>query len=94
MADTIVPYGVPTLTRKNTFTRPGYTFEGWNVYNSSNNTWRYYNPKNGTDTGWYTVGKQPIGWVKMVYPNGVDVAQTGQPGEIVIFYAVWNRTYK
>ena len=94
MADTIVPYGVPTLTRKNTFTRPGYTFEGWNVYNSSNNTWRYYNPKNGTDTGWYTVGKQPVGWVKMVYPNGVDVAQTGQPGEIVIFYAVWNRTYK
>ncbi|MCI8610966.1 MAG: peptidoglycan DD-metalloendopeptidase family protein [Clostridiales bacterium] len=89
MQDTIIPYGVYTPTRINTFTRPGYTFKGWHVKYVTDNTWRYYNPKNEDETGWYIEGKQPAGWVKMVYLNGESIAWTTNPGETIIFYAVW-----
>ena len=89
MADTVVPYGVSTPTRLNTFTRTGYVFAGWYVKYVSGNTWRYYNPNNTDETGWYTEGSQPSGWQKMVYENGEALAWTTYPGETLIFYAVW-----
>lgn len=92
MKDTIIPYGVYTPTRVNTFTRSGYTFKGWHVKYVTDNTWRYYNPKNEDETGWYIEGKQPAGWVKMVYLNGESIAWTTYPGETIIFYAVWEKT--
>lgn len=93
MPSTKVYYGVNTATSKNTFTRPGYTFDCWYIYFAADNAWRFRNPSNTSQTGWYKEGSQPAGWVKMPYSNGTSVsATTAHAGGVITFYAQWKKT--
>ena len=93
MPSTKVYYGVNTATSKNAFTRSGYTFDCWFIKRSTDNKWRFRNPSNTSQTGWYTEGAQPSGWVKFPYSNGTTVSMTtSNPGETITFYAQWKKT--
>lgn len=94
MSPTKVPYGVTTTTTSNKFTRSGYDFDCWYVRRSSDGKWRYRDPDDSSQSGWYTEGSQPSGWVKFRYSNGTTVSQTvSNPGETVTFYAQWKKYF-
>ncbi len=87
MAKQTFVYGTGGNLRKNTFTRSGYTFVGWNLYKHSDKKWYY---TNGTKTGWYAKGKQPSGYYLEVYKDQVKVAWTTDVDKDTIeMYAVW-----
>lgn len=86
MADTTVAYGEPTTLRANTFTRDGWLFAGWNVYNAAKNQWIY---TDGSGNRWCEAGKQPEGYTLKIYPNGSKVAKIGKPGDTVCLTASW-----
>lgn len=87
MANTTVNYGTNTKTRTNTFTRSGYSFNGWNLSRSSDGKWQY---KKGSTLNWYAKGKQPAGYSLSVYGNGASVAKTSPYlGDVVTFHATW-----
>ncbi len=89
MSNTVVTYGVPTNIRENAFVRNGYTFNGWCAKRSSDSKWYYVNNTTGK-TGWYLEGKQPSGFVKEKYKDGVNVAKTSPVNnDKVTFYAQW-----
>jgi len=89
MANTTVTYGTSTKIRKNTFTRDGYSFNGWHAQRKSDSTWYYYSPSTSQD-GWYLEGKQPAGWVKFSYIDEGSIARTAEIGDTVTFFAQWN----
>ena len=94
MTDTRVYYGESTATRRNTFTRAGYDFDCWYIYFAADNTWRFRNPNNTSQTGWYKEGSQPSGWVKMPYANGTSVATTTAHEQgVITFYAQWKKYF-
>lgn len=95
MPKTKVIYGEKTYLSPNTFTRDGFEFLFWYAKRGSDNTWRYQNPNNTAQTGWYLEGEQPEGWTKYPYYDAGWVAKTASnPGETVTFYAQWKLTYR
>lgn len=95
MSSKSVKYGTATKMPNNTFTRINKdsgsakgTFKGWNIYNAENEKWLY----TGTDgtRSWYKEGTQPVGYVKTAYGNGTTISATAQPGQHLIFYALWD----
>lgn len=87
MEDTLVPYGVSTKLRENTYTRAGCHFAGWTAYRTAKDQWYY---TNGTDTGWYTKGNQPSGYDYYIYKDTQAVAKTSSvDADTVIMYAKW-----
>lgn len=89
MAMRQVKYGTETQMPKNTFTKSGRTFKGWQIYNSDTGMWLYKVP-NSTDTAWYKEGEAPAGYVKRVYSNGTTIARTIYAGQHLVFFAQWN----
>ncbi len=88
MKNTIVPYGVSTSLRANSFTRDWYKFSGWNLYKHSSKQWYY---TNGSKTGWYTKGSQPAGYKLEVYKDKHKVAWTTNIDKDTIeVFAVWS----
>ena len=89
MSSTKVAYNIGTNLRKNTFTKYGNQFAGWNAYRKSDNKW-YYKNANGSSTGWYAAGKQPSGWTKFLYKDGTKVSKTTNVNnDVVTMYAQW-----
>ena len=89
MPESIVEYGVKQKLRKNTFTRSGYIFKGWNVYNNGQKKWYC---TNGKKSGWYTKGKQPSGYRLAVWKDQTSVSKTtSKDKETVTMYAVWGK---
>jgi len=87
MDNTVVPYGVNTKLRSNSFTKNGSKFVGWTCYRTAQNQWRY---TNGTDTVWCVEGSQPSGYTKTIYKNTATVAKTSTiDGDVVMMYAQW-----
>ena len=85
MAKQTFVYGTGGHLRKNTFTRSGYKFVGWNLYKPSNNTWDY-------TSGWYAKGKQPSGANLVVYKDEAKVAWTTDINKDTIeMNAVWEK---
>ena len=94
MDNSVIVYDVPTQTRLNEFTREGYDFDCWFAKRASDNKWRYQNPADTAQTGWYLEGSQPSGWTKFRYENGVTVSRTSSVGgDVVTFYAQWKKYY-
>ena len=87
MANTTHTYGVAQALRKNTFTRTGYNFGGWNVRRLDQNTWWYVNASTG-GSGWYAQGQQPSGYTYGKY-NDQHVVQYTAEGNNCELYAVW-----
>ena len=89
MAQSTFVYGTGGNLRKNTFTRSGYKFAGWNLYRYSDKKWYY---TNGSKTGWYTKGNQPSGYYLETYKDQVKVAWTTEVDkDTVEMYAVWQK---
>lgn len=91
-----VKYGTATKMPSNTFKRTNKdsggatgTFKGWNIYNVENEKW-LYTSADGNTRAWYKEGTQPNGYVKTAYGNGTTISATAQPGQHLIFYALWN----
>jgi|GEM_PF-2935655 hypothetical protein len=89
MENTVVTHGTYTATRTNTFKKAGYSFTGWFVQRKSDGKWRYHNPNNTDQTGWYTKGSQPAGWKEYSYSDGQPVSATVEIGDTATFYAQW-----
>ena len=87
MANTTHTYGVAQALRKNTFTRTGYNFGGWNVRRLDQNTWWYVNASTG-GSGWYAQGQQPSGYTYGKY-NDQHVVQYTADGNSCELYAIW-----
>ena len=89
MADSVVTYGQAQKLRANAFTKPGYTFQGWTAYRTTQNQWYY---TNGSTTGWYAEGSQPAGYTKYLYKDTVGVsATTSYHNDVVQMYAQWKQ---
>lgn len=92
MADTKVTYSVEKASAKNTFTRKGYAFAGWNVFRTSDSKW-YCKNKSGK-TGWYASNAIPKGYSKVLYNEGHHFAYaTKKQGDVIRLYAVWTPAY-
>ena len=88
MATTTVTFGVNQRLRANAFTRPEFSFAGWNAYRSSDNKWLYVNASN--TQSWFEQGKQPSGYHLYVYNDQQNLARTSNVDkDIVIMHAVW-----
>ena len=89
MANTTVTYGVDSNLRKNSYTKTGYSFTGWNAYRESDKKWRYKNNTTG-DSGWYVKGTQPSGYRLIKYGDEAELSKTSSvDNDIVTMYAVW-----
>ncbi len=95
MPDTRVDYGIRTYTNKNTYTKPGYLHDGWNVYHKTDKKWLYAKPNdNGTRKFFSTEAEaRAEGYtVKAVYSDGTWVEKTTSKNNAVIeFYAIWKK---
>ncbi len=58
----------------NRFTKSGYSFSGWQLYNPRNKNWLY---TDGTNYKWSVAGKEGTGWSKVKFPDEGTI-----PGEI------------
>lgn len=82
-----ITYGTYQKLRKNTYTRNGYIFYGWNGYRKSDNKWYY---DNGTNDCWCLEGDEPNGYQKHIYTDEVTVGKsTTVHNDTVIMYANW-----
>jgi uncharacterized repeat protein (TIGR02543 family) len=89
MANTTGTYGVSTNLRKNTFTKSGYSFSGWNAHRTGDNKWYYKGPESN---GWYTEAeaKSLQGYTKYVYKDEQAFAKlTSAQGDTITMYAQW-----
>lgn len=87
MADTVVTYGIAQKLQANAFTREGYVFRGWTAYRTAKAQWYY---TNGSSSGWYAEGSQPVGYTKYIYKDCAGVAKTTSvDGDVVQLYAQW-----
>lgn len=91
MADTTVTHGTSTKTSKCTYTKPGYTMSGWQLYHT--NLKKYLYEKTSSDRKWFSSDGEAAkaGYPKKaVYSNGVSVATTTSIHNAVIeFQATW-----
>lgn len=87
-----VLFDVSTKLLKNSFTKTGYEFTGWTLYNPGTNKWCYANA-DGTKV-WYEAGTQPTGYSKAIYADKQNVARTVSRGAHVLFCANWKATNK
>lgn len=87
-----VLFDVSTKLLKNSFTKTGYEFTGWTLYNPDTGKWCYANADNTKI--WYTEGTQPEGFSKAVYKDKQGVARTVSRGAHVLFCANWKATNK
>ncbi len=91
MADTKIVYGTSTYISKNTFTKTGYTFTGWNVYSRANALWAYKNISDCSNK-WLAVNADTTGYMRKTYPDGTPLsATTSVDCDILTFYASWTR---
>lgn len=89
MADSILTYGVSTVTTPNAFIRTDYEFTGWHAQRQDN-CWHYLNPDNTSERGWYLAGSEPGGWIIFNYSSGANLAgMDAADGDIVTLYAQW-----
>ncbi len=89
MADQKVIYGEATTISKNTFTKDGYRFVGWNMYRGAVKKWRY---TDGTNFGYYDEGEQPDDYYLYTYTDEQAVSKLGLgEGDTVILRAVWEK---
>lgn len=88
MSGSTVPYNATEKLKKNTFTKTGYTFDGWYVRRSGNE-WLYKNNSNNT-TGWYREGNEPTGYVKYKFKDEESFSQLAYiDNGTATFYAQW-----
>lgn len=88
MSSQTINYGNEFALSKNTFTRTGYTFAGWNAYRSSDKKWVTL------DKGWLTESElSSYGSEKKLYKNQEKHTINSTWGEAsnntIIMYAVW-----
>lgn len=84
-----ITYGTYQKLRKNTYTRQGYVFYGWNGYRKSDNKWYY---DNGTSDCWCLEGSEPSGYQKHIYLDEVTVGKTTTVhNDTIIMYSLWIR---
>lgn len=88
---TNILYNVLTKVRKNTYSKKGYLFKGWNVYKVETGKWMYQDPNTGK-YAWYKEGKQPSGYTKRLCTDQISLAQTTSPGTHLLLCAVWSAT--
>lgn len=89
MASQQITYGTYQKLRKNTYTRIGYVFGGWNGYRKSDKKWYY---DNGTSDCWCLEGSEPSGYQKHIYKDEVTVGKsTTVNNDTIIMYAHWWR---
>ena len=84
-----VSYGVSSKLSVNTFTRTGYTFQGWYAYRKSDKKWYAYNVDG--KKGWYTAEQIDVGgYTKVLFKDQAKVAKsTGVDGDTIVMYAHW-----
>lgn len=92
MSSQKITYGKSTQTKKNTFTKSGYVFGGWYVWNANKQQYACYLNKDKTKKG-YTTNENCEKYGYVVYKNQATVAKTGQLGEAIWFVAKWNVDY-
>ncbi len=91
MEETAVIYGTSTRLRANTYTRPGYTFLGWNAFRHNKSQWAYKSTSPISDT-WLDASADKAGYILKTYGDGVTVAKsTSVDTDIVELYAAWGR---
>ena len=92
MADQVIAYGTPTDTRKNKFTKEGYNFIGWKVYNETTKKYMCYINSDQTERGSREKSVcEKYGY--FLYHDNHNVHTTAKPGETVKFIAQWNNKF-
>ncbi len=92
MKETSVVYTSTLALASNSYSMPGYTFEGWNLYRQSDKTWYV------AGQGWKTANEiSANGFTKSVYRDGFSCpldwswVYFGEMNDTLTFYAVWER---
>ena len=92
MTDTYHTYQGSVKLRPNSFTKIGYTFDGWYAsrVNNGKTEWLYGNSKLGWADQWYEEGKQPEGLVKYRFGNEESSTITTYiNNDILTLHAQW-----
>lgn len=90
MSDTSATFGKTNRAKANTFTRSGYTFEGWYVKRECDGKWLY---TNGKTKKWYKSGKQQKGYTKVVYKDKSSFSKTTSVNaDTLHLYAKWSKS--
>ncbi|MBE7065687.1 MAG: hypothetical protein E7384_07760 [Ruminococcaceae bacterium] len=80
--------GITARLKKNTFTKSGYAFAGWNLTRSSDGKTLYFDSTGATR--WFTAGSQPSGSTVALYEDGRAVsALSATNGDTVTCTAQW-----
>lgn len=88
MSGSTVLYNATEKLKKNTFTKTGYTFDGWYVRRSGNE-WLYKNNSDNT-TGWYREGNEPTGFLKYKFKDQEAFSNlTTVNHDKIYLYAQW-----
>lgn len=93
MQDQDVTYGTQVQIAKNLFSKSGYAFDGWRVYNEAKKQWACYTNESKTLKG-YTVDANCNKYGYVIYKDENIVSKTAEPGESIIMYAQWNNKFK
>ena len=82
-------YGVPFTFAKNTFTRAGYTFQGWQLYRSSDKSWYC---TNGYTEKWIKDGSSEWGYTRRTFSDQEKIFAEGSyvQGDTVTAFATWS----
>ena len=91
LTNTNIFYDVLTKIRRNTYSKKGYLFKGWNVYKVETDKWMYQDPNTG-NFAWYKEGEQPSGYTKRLCSDQLSLARTTSPGTHLLLCAVWEAT--
>jgi len=78
------------------FKKTGYSCIGWYAKRQSDGKWRYRNPNDTSQTGWYAEGSQPSGWGKYTHGNGSAgtlSTTTVSNANTATLYAKWSASY-
>lgn len=88
MSGSTVLYNATEKLKKNTFTKTGYTFDGWYVRRSGNE-WLYKNNSDNT-TEWYREGNEPTGFLKYKFKDQEAFSNlTTVNHDKIYLYAQW-----
>jgi uncharacterized repeat protein (TIGR02543 family) len=94
MASGTFTYGTKKATAANTFTKTGYSFNGWQAYRASDTAWAYGKDGGTTESGWYKEGSQPSGYTKIHYSSGFSYTKgSSKNGDTITLYAQWAENY-
>lgn len=88
MKDSIVIYGKEQKLRKNTFTKSGYNFVGWGVYNRSRDQWACYTDAKQKKQEYRKLSDCKYGL--SIYSDQTKVSKTANVKETVVMIAQWN----